>query len=186
MRKLIPWAATPAAWTDSELALPTVDAAADAAAQRWCAVAGGLALILSRVSASERAARFPCTHTLYTLVRSRLRQSRPVLASPELVSEVMHETAEIADPLTRSCLKTCFQASLRRPDAANEPSQPAARAGALASPGSPASVPQRMRAAPADSSPPTSVMPQALVERSAELRRRLAAARSSTGFAELE
>lgn len=115
MRRLIGWFALSRAWSASHLELPELDASADPALQRWCAVAGGLALILSRASPSECAARFSCTGTLYELVQRQLRQSQPVVAAAELVGEVMHEVADVADPVTRRCLRACFDASLRRP-----------------------------------------------------------------------
>ncbi|WP_169417773.1 hypothetical protein [Ramlibacter agri] len=120
MRKLMQWATSRGDWQRSDfLALPTVDAQDDAMLQRWQVVVGGLALLLSRESPSGRSARFPHTMRLYQGLRQRLRQGRYVDASPELIGDVMHETASVADPLTTRCLRACFQASLGRdPDSA--------------------------------------------------------------------
>lgn len=177
MRKLMNWAVgTQGDWSDSGLALPSLDVDADAGLQRWCVVAGGLALILSRVADAERAARFAHTHVLYVQVRRRLRQAQPVDASPELIGEVMHEVADVADPHTRTCLKACFHAAVREPSVALA----SVRAGESAR-SSPSSSQQRSGGDAAGASL-TSVM---LLERSAVLRRKLAEARG-TGFAELK
>lgn len=177
MRTLMNWAVgTQGDWSDSGLALPVLDVAAEAPLQRWCAVAGGLALILSRVADAERAARFAHTHVLYVQVRRRLRQAQPVDASAELIGEVMHEIADVADPLTRNCLKACFQAAVRQPAVALASD----RAGEPERSSQPPSQPRSSGDAAGASL--TSVM---LLERSAALRRKLAEARG-TGFAELK
>ncbi len=176
MRKLMHWVGSHGAWQGSGLVLPAIDAAADAALQRWCVVAGGLALLLSRASETERAARFGHSIALYGFIHRRLRQSQCVRVSPELISEVMHEISEIADPLTRNCLKACFHAELRGPASAAAAAGPAPAV--PMSEGS-SSQPQAARASS------TGFTSEQLLERSAALRRKLAAARA-TGFAELK
>ena len=85
--------------------------------QRWQVVAGGLALVLSRLSPTERSAHFSATYRLYQGLRSRLRQGTTVIdASSELLSDVMHEIATVADTMTTQCLRTCFDASLKPGD----------------------------------------------------------------------
>lgn len=106
-----------ARWRASELELPRMDPAASLLQQRWCVVAGGLALILSRLGETERASRFSYTDQLYAGIREALQRARPVAAGAELIGEVMHEVAETADGLTRQCLKSCFLASMRQFDA---------------------------------------------------------------------
>lgn len=124
MRKLMQWAASRGDWQRSDfLALPEVDAQDDAMLQRWQVVVGGLALVLSRESLSGRNARYPHTMRLYQGLRRRLRQGRVIDASPELISDVMHEIAQVADPLTTRCLRACFQASLGRDPESALPSQ---------------------------------------------------------------
>jgi hypothetical protein len=134
-RKLMRWSAPARAWSESDFELPRIDPRADLALQRWCVVAGGLALVLSRLGEPERRSRFAATHALYELLRRDLQRSRHVSVGADLLGEVMHEIAETADGHTRQCLKACFQASLRQPataTAANEP-EPATRTSALVS-----------------------------------------------------
>lgn len=118
MRKLMQWAASRGDWQRSDfLGLPSVEVRDDAMLQRWQVVVGGLALVLSRETRSGRGARYASTVRLYQGLRRRLRQGRDVDAAPELISDVMHEIAGVADPLTTQCLRACFHASLgRNPD----------------------------------------------------------------------
>jgi hypothetical protein len=104
--------------------------------------------------------------------------------SPELISEVMHEISEIADPLTRSCLKACFHAELRGPATAAAVAGPAP---AVPTSGGASSQPQCLPPSrlPGDAVRSTGFASEQLLERSAALRRKLAAARA-TGFAELK
>ena len=114
MQKLMQWAGSQGHWIPSDVGgLPAVQRDADAVLQRWQVVAGGLALVLSRVSRTERAARFCASYRLYQGLRRRLRQGAVVDAAPELLSDVMHEIAGVADVLTTTCLRACFDASLR-------------------------------------------------------------------------
>ena len=120
MQKLMQWAGSQGHWTQSDFGgLPAVQRDADAVLQRWQVVAGGLALVLSRVSRTERSARFSASYRLYQGLRRRLRQGAVVDASPELLSDVMHEIAGVADTLTTTCLRACFDAS-RRPGYPND------------------------------------------------------------------
>lgn len=187
VRSLMSWGSPQGAWNASDLALPAVDAGADPATQRWCVVAGGLALILSRLSATERSARFACTHALYLAARRDLRQHHTVSASPELLSEVMHEIADVADALTRTCLRACFQASLAQPVAEGQPAPQQEGTGSSQAPASAASRSPsgRPSAHGRTDGPGTGPSSELLLERSAALRRKLAAARS-TGFADLK
>ena len=176
------WVGAPGHWKVSELELPRVDAGADAALQRWCAVAGGLGLILSRIGSAERSSRFAHTAALYALVRHRLRRSQPVRAGAELLGEVMHEVAEAADPLTRSCLRACFHESLG--DAAADGAQVQAHASSASGVSALTSRPRpssQASAAPRQGDTDTSFNTEMLLERSRALRRSVAAARQSAG-----
>ncbi|HSV81698.1 MAG TPA: hypothetical protein VLK85_21090 [Ramlibacter sp.] len=114
MAKLLRWRADPGHWSGSDfLGLPLVQREEDLALQRWQVVAGGLALVLSRLSESERNARFPVSLRLYRYLRERLRSGRPVQAAPEVLSDVMHELAGEADPATIRCLRSCFDERVR-------------------------------------------------------------------------
>ena len=113
MARLIRWTAARGHWTPSAyLGLPAVQTQEDPLLQRWQVVAGGIALVLSRLSASEQKARFSATARLYPYLRQRLREARSVDVAPELLSDVMHELAGVADPLTTRCVRACFDASL--------------------------------------------------------------------------
>ena len=136
MQKLMKWVGVAGDWSPSELQLPRLDRDAEPALQRWCVVAGGLALVLSRLEPAQRAARFAQSERLYTLIRHALVTARPVPAGAELLGDVMHEIAEVADLPTRSCLKACFQDCLREPprgDASLAGGRTAANASALSS-----------------------------------------------------
>jgi len=114
MKRLMRWANSQGHWNQSGFGgLPTVQHDAAPLLQRWQVVAGGLALLLSRVSHSERDARFSASYRLYQGLRRRLRQGAVVDASTELLSDVMHEIAEVADSVTIRCLRVCFDASLQ-------------------------------------------------------------------------
>lgn len=174
------WVGASRHWKVSGLELPRVELAADAALQRWCVVAGGLGLILSRIGGPERSARFAHTAALYALVRHRLRRSQQVCASASLLGEVMHEVAETADPLTRSCLKACFQDSLGAPATDGDRAQAQAQASSTPSPLTSAPLPSSQASA-AQRAADTSFNTQMLLERSRALRRSVAAARQSSG-----
>jgi hypothetical protein len=110
---LMPWTGTSGAWTESDASLPRVDPRDELQLQRWCVIAGGLALVLSRAADTERRARLAATQRLYEVIRHGLERSASVAAGAMLISDVMHEIAETADGLTRRCLRACFEASLR-------------------------------------------------------------------------
>ena len=118
MQRLMRWASSQGNWAPSDFAgLPAVQRDADRLLQRWQVVAGGLALVLSRASRTERAARFHAADRMYTGLRRRLRQGAFIDASTELIQDVMHEIAGVADVQTTQCLRACFDASLGRDEA---------------------------------------------------------------------
>jgi hypothetical protein len=115
MDRLIRWAGSQGHWTQSHFGgLPSVHREADPMLQRWQVVAGGLALVLSRLSPTERSAHFAASSRLYQGLRRRLRQGAVIDASSELLSDVMHEIACVADTVTTQCLRACFDASLKQ------------------------------------------------------------------------
>lgn len=112
MQKLIRWTASRGHWSRSDfLGLPLLQLDADPGLQRWQVVAGGLALVLSRLAPGE-GARFMATGKLYNVLRRRLPRRAPITPSSELLNDVMHEIASVADPLTIKCLRAGFHASL--------------------------------------------------------------------------
>ena len=94
--------------------------------RHWFVLTGGLALILSRARAAEIDQRFGATRTLYLMLHRRLKKRQPADVSAELLNDVLHEIASLADPLTHASAQACFRAAVQ-----NEARQPAA-AGALA------------------------------------------------------
>jgi hypothetical protein len=181
MQKLINWAVSQSDWACSALELPALEADADVVLQRWCVVAGGLGLILSRLRPTERSAHFAATHGLYVLIRRRLRQSQPVGAGADLLGDVMHEIAEVADPLTRRCLRAAFDASL------GERAEVGAGAALSTSSGNSQPVSSLVsgsrtllgdgRRSRNPNNAETSLIPEMLVERATALRKTIAAAR---------
>jgi hypothetical protein len=173
MDTLRKWIGSQGDWNRSEFSdLPLVGSSEDPVVQRWCVVAGGLGLILSRTSASQRSAHFGVTLQLYQILRERLRQRQPVQASPALLSDVMHEVAALIDPMSKACLKACFRASLGQVGAEVE-------LGAL--PPETSAIRTTTSSAPLS----TGFSADMLQQRAHALRRKLAAARS-TNFADLK
>jgi hypothetical protein len=179
MRRIMQWLGSHGEWNGSQWPIPGLDRETELSVQRWTVVAGGLALILSRLAPFERSARFGRTQEAYALIRRRLRQSRPVDASAELLSDVMHEVAEVCDPVTRTNLKACFRASVSGgagdPDGGAEPTTLQSLGGASSRP---PARPSRLDNAA------TGIHSDMLQERAKALRKTIAAARS-TGFADL-
>ena len=81
--------------------------------QHCFVLAGGLALILSRARPMEIEERFSASRELYLLLRSRLRKGRNFVPAPDLLNDVLHEIASVADPLTNASAHACFRAALR-------------------------------------------------------------------------
>lgn len=184
MRRFKQWLGSIGEWNSSQWALPEVDRDTELSVQRWTVVAGGLALVLSRLAPFERSARFARTQQAYALIRRRLRQSRPVDAGAELLSDVMHEVAEVCDPVTRTSLRACFRASVGGM-AADQPgaSLPGASEASSMQTASSASGRRSTGASRIDNAP-TSINAEMLQERAKALRETIAAARS-TGWADL-
>jgi hypothetical protein len=181
MQRLMQWAGSQGHWTQSGFGgLPSVQREADPLLQRWQVVAGGLALVLSRLSASERSARFSATYRLYQGLRRRLRQGAEVDAAPELLSDVMHEIAGVADVQTTQCLRACFDFRLGRGESVDEApavsagdSRPTSRLQSQPRPSQRSTLTPEWR----DSSS-TDFSPERLAERASNLRSTLAAARA--------
>jgi hypothetical protein len=184
MRRFKQWLGSLGAWNDSQWAIPELDRETELSVQRWTVVAGGLALVLSRLAPFERSARFGRTEQAYALIRQRLRQSRPVDASPELLSDVMHEVAEVCDPVTRGNLKACFRASRAggTGDQGGAILPGGGESSSLQSVGSASSG--RSSSASRLDNASTSIQAEMLHERAKALRKAIAAARS-TGWADL-
>ena len=177
MQRLMQWAGSQGHWTQSDFGgLPAVQREADVGLQRWQVVAGGLALLLSRVSPSERSARFSASYRLYQGLRRRLRQGAVVDASSNLLSDVMHEIAGVADTMTTQCLRACFDASLKPGYPHGDIPEGAGETSRLQSQPRPSS---RSRSLPSRDAEATGFNQDILAERASALRNSLAAARGS-------
>lgn len=178
--KLMQWAG-PGDWQDSGVELPRVDARADVQLQRWCIVAGGLGLILSRLGDAECRGRYPCTQRLHEVIRDALRRSRPVNAGAHLLGDVMHEIAEVADPLTRRSLRACFDACVRAPGTpapqGHADAAPGHRLSSLVSQPRPSQRASRLRSR---EDVETRLQMEVMAERDRALRQSVAARRSGT------
>jgi len=105
------WMGSRGAWFRSRYSdLPQLRADAASEVKHYCVIAGGLALILSRRPPRALAGRFMASQELYQLLRRQLRGRGHAAPSAELLSEVMHEVATVADPSTRAALRTCLAA----------------------------------------------------------------------------
>lgn len=184
MHTIRQWIGSQGQWTRSSFSdLPELDEDESTTLQRWRVVAGGLALILSRAG-PQVTRRFPSALELYRLLRRRLRHSQSVDATPELLTDVMHEITDIADPMTKACINGCLQASLRE----------AKRHADLARSTLPPSGPPQSQAQSSTRScvtrssqvddAVTEISTEVLIERSSALRRTVASARN-TDYAEL-
>lgn len=89
--------------------LPEIREEASESFRHFCIVAGGLALILSRLSASEIRTSYPATRDLHQTLKSQLARIGKTNATAEMISDVMHEVAQVADPKTRQSLKACLE-----------------------------------------------------------------------------
>lgn len=115
MQQLLQWIGSKSAWNCSRFSdLPQLKHDQRSGAHHWCVVAGGLALILSRSSDAQRRAHFTSTEALYEMLRESLRQGRRPRAGAALVGDVMHEVAQVADPMTHASLGACFRECLKR------------------------------------------------------------------------
>lgn len=187
MRNFIQWIGSKGAWTRSEFSdLPALNPEVSASRDHWRVVAGGLALILSRASSTELATRFKSSAELYLLLRRSLEQGRRPDAGAHLVGDVMHEIEATADPMTKESVRACFNACVRHQRKGSTPSQPPSRSifEGMTSTQWRAASSQCTESVDQDDIP-TQVCADVFVERSVNLRKTLATART-TGFAELK
>lgn len=120
MNSVLQWLVSRRVWIRSSYSdLPTLALGATPLMQHWLMVAGGLALILSRAQPAEIAGSYASTRQLHGELRRSLRLRQVPAASAELLNETMHEIARIADPLTRTALRACFDHAVKRHDREN-------------------------------------------------------------------
>ena len=156
--------------------LPVRPDTAEAGLHHWFVLTGGLALILSRARPVEIAERFAATRELYLLLRDRGKNGPAPQPGAELLNDVLHEIATVADPLTKASAQACFRAALQQhgPQPAG-----AAAAGAPSTRGGAASTLRSTRSAASDH-PQTQVSVELFEQRSSTLRQTVAAHRSTT------
>lgn len=98
------------AWETSTFSdIPSLPESASETIRHFCIVAGGLALILSRNRDAAIERHYAHAAELYELLGRELRKYGKTSASAELINNVMHEVAEVADPLTMASLKKCLE-----------------------------------------------------------------------------
>jgi len=197
MQSFKQWIASQGKWVRSRFSdLPDLRHDDDTRVQHWCAIAGGLALILSRAGQSELATRFSASRELYELLRRQLKQGDKITAGGDLLGDVMHEVAGIADPMTRVSLQVCFRTRVkhdaertslaRQGTASRPPSQPASqhsRPPATRSPSlqmeSRVLLPELVTPSRQLATPPDFVNSDIFIEQSSALRKKVAQARAT-------
>ena len=126
MQQGIQWIGSKGAWTCSRGAdVPQLPQEPRSEAHHWCVVAGGLALLLSRASDTQRAGRFTATGQLYDLLRQAMHRRQRPGAAAALVADVIHEVAGVADPMTQDSLGACFAECLKRSTVSEDSHWPA-------------------------------------------------------------
>ena len=101
----------PGAWTNSPFSdLPELKPNTSETLRHFCVVAGGIALVLSRLSESQIRTSYPATQDLYKQLRSQIRRTGKTNVTAEMLSDVMHEVTQVVDAQTRVSLKACYEA----------------------------------------------------------------------------
>lgn len=105
---------TGARWFGSEFSeLPVFDLGDDQRTRDYRLLAGGLALVLSRCTARVAQRDFPRSLQAMRILKQQLRWSvRPQLSS-QLLNDLSHEIASIADAATREAARRCLQRNRR-------------------------------------------------------------------------
>lgn len=132
---LFEWLKPRGAWQRSRLfELPLLSDEVPANFKHWCALAGGLALVLSRAIEHEIAGRYHAMSAVFVEIRRSLEQGRAPTVRREQLMLGTHETDTVLDPLTRAACRACVRAPAT-PDATS-PSEIALARGLDASRGS--------------------------------------------------
>ena len=110
-------------WSPAEFCwLPPVASEDDAERRDHGLLAGGLALLLSRCSRKVAERDYPAALAAYRLLKRQLQRGDATRVPAQLLSELSHEIAQVADQATRQAALRC----LRR---ARPLAQPALQAG---------------------------------------------------------
>lgn len=101
-------------WNPSRFSeLPTLEADDDAVHLDYRLLAGGLALLLSRCSERSVERDFAASLQAYVSLRSQLKSRAPVCLSAQLLMELSHEIAQLADGATRRAARRCLARSMQ-------------------------------------------------------------------------
>ena len=109
-------------WNPSRFSeLPTLAADDDEVHLDYRLLAGGLALLLSRCSERSAERDFGASLQAYASLRSQLKSRTPVGLSAQVLMDLSHEIAQLADAATRQAARRCLarsrQAGARAPAA---------------------------------------------------------------------
>lgn len=81
----------------------------------WCVLAGGLALLLSRCTPRGAQRNFPASLQAWRTLKGQLKEAdAPVRLSLQVLNELRHEIAGVADAATCDAARRCMERSLPR------------------------------------------------------------------------
>jgi hypothetical protein len=99
-------------WNPSRFSeLPTLGADDDEVHLDYRLLAGGLALLLSRCSERSVERDFAASLQAYVSLRSQLKSRAPVCLSAQVLMDLSHEIAQLADGATRQAARRCLARS---------------------------------------------------------------------------
>ncbi len=114
----------PSRWNTSRFSeLPTLDDA-DEVHLDYQLLAGGLALLLSRCSERSVNRDFAASLQAYGSLRRQLKSRAPVCLSAQLLMDLSHEIAQLADSATRQAARRCMARSMQATNRAPAGLQP--------------------------------------------------------------
>lgn len=101
---------TKSVWRQSPFSdLPSLEEPLSRTSRELCIIAGGLALVLSRIPPHGIPKNYAAAAELHELLTKQLRKYGKTSATADLILKVMHEVAPVADPTTVSALKRCLE-----------------------------------------------------------------------------
>ncbi|MBK0393487.1 hypothetical protein [Ramlibacter algicola] len=120
------WLGSSGAWIRSlQYELPVVqEPAVRPELRHWCALAGGLALILSRATAQDIESSLRTTRAVYRQLRKCLQAGEAPRVASRLLSLLADEIDAVADPITKAACRRC----MRKPKAQSPSEAALARA----------------------------------------------------------